>query len=83
MRERMGLDSQQKKDDAGYGGYKKGHGVSDDWMNKNNAWQSEQRERKEEEGDINEMWKPTKSQQPSKYDDYSKKDDIIPKQQPK
>lgn len=83
-RERLGLEGQPKKqeEDAGYGGYKKGHGVSADWINRNNSWQSEQRERREEEADINDLWKPTKSasvkENKASYDDYSKKvDDMM------
>jgi hypothetical protein len=42
MRERMGLEGQPKlakaeSSDVGYGGYKKGHGVSEFWMSKNEA----------------------------------------------
>jgi hypothetical protein len=53
--------------------------VSDEWINKNNSWQSEQRERKEEEADINDLWKPTTTKnvpvkEGVKYDDYAKKD---------
>jgi hypothetical protein len=39
MREKM--EQQKKQEDSGYGGYKKGHGIKDDWISQNQARQIE------------------------------------------